>query len=116
MTKLPAFLEVLRKGVAVADPTLWKTVSNVTLVAVAGLLVALVKLAKVYGYEIPIDDETAMGLATGIVAAIGVYFNFATSKTVGILPTKHPDDVQVEDKAADSPGDDMPGPNGTRMP
>ena len=116
MKKLPAFLEVLRKGVAVADPALWKNVSSATMAAVAGLIVALVKLAKVYGYDLPIDDEAAYALAGGIIVAVGVYFNYATSTTVGVLPAKHPDDVQVEDKATDSAADAVPGPNSTRMP
>lgn len=88
MNKFAAFFDLFRRGSAVADPALWKNRSALAL-AIAGLLAALVQLAKVYGYELPVPlthDEIA-ALAGGIATVIGIVCTFVTSDKVG-LPAK----------------------------
>lgn len=87
MNKLVALIDVFRKGSAVADPALWKN-RSAAVIAIAALIMAAVEAAKAYGYDLPIDSETALLLAGGIAAAVGLLGNFATSDKVGLLPAK----------------------------
>jgi hypothetical protein len=82
---LVSAVNVLRKGESVMDPVLWKNRTAATL-AVAALIMALASFAKGFGYDLGVDNDLAMALAGGIAAAVGLYSNYATSKSVGILP------------------------------
>ena len=55
MNKILAALQVYRKGNVVANPTAWKN-GQVTASVVAGLLGALIALAKTFGYTLPLSD------------------------------------------------------------
>lgn len=106
--KLMQWLDVFRKGSMVADPKVWKDRAGVTIL-LAGLIMAAVQLAKAYGYELPVDDETALALAGGIAAAVGLFSNYATSDKVGVLPAKPPMEVSAGSGPADPAASDVHG-------
>lgn len=97
MSKLFDFLDLLRKGSAVTDPALWKNRSALTL-ALTGLILVVVKVAKGYGYDIPIGETEAASLAAGVAVLVGLFSTYATSDKVGLLPTKvQPDPLHALD-------------------
>jgi sugar phosphate permease len=102
MTKLLAFLELFRKGSAVSDPAIWKDRGGAT-IAVAGLIAALVQLAKAYGYELPLDHDAILAVAGGVATLVGLCVTYATSDKVGLPPKR-----EAPDDAAPG-GPDVPG-------
>jgi hypothetical protein len=85
LDKLKALMSLFKQGAAVADPAKWKN-RQISVTMLAGLIIAIVQLAKAFGHEIPVDSETAMALAGGVIAAVNTIFTITTSKAVG-LPT-----------------------------
>lgn len=87
MNKLLAFFSVLRKGNQVANPTAWKQ-GQITASVVAGLLGALVSLAKAYGYELPLTDDQLIAIGSAIVAIVGLFISpaltISTTTKVGL--------------------------------
>jgi hypothetical protein len=87
MGKLLAFFSVLRKGRQVANPAAWKA-GQITGSVLAGLLGAIVALAKVFGYELPLTDEQLLAIGSAIVAIVGLFISpaitTATSEKVGL--------------------------------
>ena len=110
MSKLSAFLDLFRKGSMVADPKVWKDRAALTM-SIAGVIMAAVAVARMYGYEFPIDDEAAFAIAGGIAVVIGVFSTYATSTKVGILPPKRDSSDGVQDGPGpeDAPKSDLPG-------
>lgn len=100
MNKLLAFIEVLRKGSSVADPALWKNRSALA-IALAGVLAALVQLAKAYGYELPVPltHDEILAIAGGLATLVGLFVTYGTSDKVGVLPAK-PGPVDGKDPTA----------------
>lgn len=88
--KIKAGLTVMRVGQEVANPAAWK-LGQVTGNAVGALILALVALLKAFGYELPIDENTALLIGGGIVAVFNVMFTVATTKKVGLPPEGSPD-------------------------
>ena len=74
MGKILAALQVYRKGNAVANPAAWKN-GQVTASVVAGLLGALVALAKTFGYSLPLSDDQLLTIGGAIVAIAGLFLN-----------------------------------------
>ena len=103
MNKLAAFFALARTGSAVTDPALWKNRSALVM-ALSALIVAAAQVAKAYGYDLGIDNDTATAIAGGIGALVGVWSTYATSDKVG-LPAKRGD---VEGKEPSAPSDDRP--------
>jgi hypothetical protein len=87
MGKLLAFIDLFRKGSAVADPQAWKERSAAT-IAVAGVIAALVQIAKLYGFELPLDQDAILAVAGGVATVVGLFVTYATSAKVGVLPPK----------------------------
>ncbi len=81
--KLKVFFELFQRGKEVADPSKWKN-RQVTVTMLVGLLLALVHVAKEFGYDIPVDENTATSIAAGIIAVVNVIFTYITSARVGI--------------------------------
>jgi hypothetical protein len=110
MNKLLAFFDLFRKGSEVADPALWKNRSALV-IALAAVIVAAAQVAKGYGYDFGIDNDTASAIAGGIAAVAGLLGNFATSRKVGLLPPKPgaDDGVQAGPAAETSAPGDMHG-------
>lgn len=103
MKRLFAFFDVLRRGAAVSDPALWKNRSGLA-IALAGLIAALVQLAKAYGHELPLDEDGITAIAGGLSVVIGLFVTYATSDKVGLPPKRG--DVEGKDPAP--PPDDRP--------
>ena len=102
MTKLFDFLDLFRKGAAVSEPALWKNRSAFTL-ALTALILTGCKVAKGYGYDIPIGEAEAASIAAGIAVVVGLFSTYATSDKVGLLPAKvQPDRIPALD--AEQPG------------
>jgi len=87
MGKILAALQVYRKGNVVANPTAWKN-GQVTASVVAGLLGALVALAKTFGYSLPLSDDQLLTIGGAIVAIAGLFLNptatVVSSEKVGL--------------------------------
>lgn len=87
MGKLLAFLAVFRKGRQVANPAAWKA-GQITGSVLAGLLGAIVALAKVFNYELPLNDEQLLAIGSAIVAIFGLFISpaitTATTEKVGL--------------------------------
>jgi hypothetical protein len=98
--KLGSYMDLFRKGSEVANVEKWKS-HQITGTMVAGVLIALINLAKVYGYDLPIgittDDLNQLGV--GIIAVANIMLTCTTSKRAGLLPAKP--DVSI--------GSDVPG-------
>lgn len=102
MNRLLAFLELFRKGSEVADPALWKNRSALV-IALAAVIVAAAQVAKGYGYDLGIDNDTATAIAGGIAAIAGVLSTLTTSKKVGIGSVQRDPDSGVQDGPEASP-------------
>ena len=87
MNKLIALFSVFRKGKEVANPEAWKK-GQITGSVIAGLLAAIVALAKAFGYDLPLSDEDILSIGTSIVVIVGLFINpaitIASSKKVGL--------------------------------
>lgn len=102
MRKLANLWRVFKLGEAVANPAAWKT-GQIQANAVTALLVALVALAKSFGYDLPITDEQLDGVAVGLLAVVNIVFTVTTSKTVGLPPRSGNPDAPAD-------GDRKPAP------
>jgi uncharacterized membrane protein len=101
MNKVSALFDLFRRGSAVADPALWKNRSALVM-ALSALIVAAAQVAKAFGYDFGIDNDTASAIAGGIAAVAGVFSTYATSDKVGVLPAKP--------SSPDPAGSDLPNP------
>ena len=78
--------DVMKKGQVVANPELWKK-GQITSGILVSFLTALLGLAKVFGYDIPLTDDQIAYIASGILSTYGMYNIVATtvsSEKVGI--------------------------------
>ena len=87
MNKLIALFNVFRKGECCVHAATWKN-GQITGSIIAGLLAAIVALAKTFGYELPVTDEQLLTIGGAIVAIVGLFINpaitTATSSKVGL--------------------------------
>ena len=74
MNKILAALQVYRKGNVVANPEAWKN-GQVTASVLAGLLGALVALAKAFGYDLPLSDDQLLTIGGAVIAVAGLFLN-----------------------------------------
>ena len=86
MGRLLDFLDLFRKGNAVADPALWKSrqIKATLLLPTFGALVAVL---RAFGLEVPLDDTQITQLVTGLVVVINLLLTYSTTDKVG-LPAK----------------------------
>lgn len=101
MNKVMAMLDLFRKGSAVDNPQDWKS-GQITATMLGVAIVSAVHLAKAYGYDLPIDEESATTVAGGIIAVVNVILTMVTSKHAGfgagqptLLPTVTTDAVST---------------------
>lgn len=87
-----AGLAVLRAGRELKNAAAWKNVQ-----ALANFLSLLVALAVALGVNLPVTDDVVYAVAGMIAAAANIYFTYATSPKVGLLPAPEP-----------KPADDLP--------
>ena len=84
-----AFFTLFKQGKQLANSATWKnrTIATNTLIAVLGAMVAI---AKSFGYDLHLDDQTISALGAGVVAAVGVtnsVMHVITSAKVGLPAT-----------------------------
>jgi hypothetical protein len=106
MEKIKAIWSLFKQGESVADPAKWKA-RQITVTMLAGLLMAAVQLARAFGHEIPIDNETAMAIAGGAIAVFNTVFTITTSKTVGV-PTRAVREAEPPVPSTEQPAEEEP--------
>lgn len=84
--KFTSILVLFRVGASVVNPAQWKQ-HQITVTMLGGLFIALAQVAKVFGYDIPIDADTATAIAGGIIAAVNFVLTLTTSDKIGIGST-----------------------------
>lgn len=94
ITKMKALWELFQEGKAVADPAKWKT-HQITATMLGAFIIAIVQLAKAFGYEVPVDSDSATAIAGGLVAAVNVVLTITTSKSVGVKARSVPTNEQA---------------------
>lgn len=105
MRKLLDLLDLFRKGAAVSEPALWKNRSALTL-ALTALILTGCRVAKGYGYEIPISEADAASIAAGVAVVVGLLSTYLTSGKVGLLPAKvQPDPLPALDDQQPAAGE-----------
>lgn len=78
-------LSAMKAGESLKDPAKWKNRQD-TANLISMVLVAVIAVAKVAGYEIPLDDEQVAIWGTagaGVLYAINSYLIKATSEKMG---------------------------------
>jgi hypothetical protein len=83
LQKIKAAWEVLQLGKSLADPQKWKS-RQVRLTTLGGFFIGVAQLAKMFNYDIYLDEDTATAIAAAIIAASNWYFTLATSTKVGV--------------------------------
>lgn len=83
MNKLYAFLNLFRKGAVISDATLWKQ-RQVTATVLGSLIMAVVGVLDAYGYNLPIDNETALAIAGGVLGVVNVCLTYVSSDKIGV--------------------------------
>lgn len=106
MNKLLALLDLFRKGSRVADVELWKS-RQVSSTMIAVFIIAGVKVANLFGINLPMDEDAATAIAAGIIAIVNVVLTYITTNKIGILPTKPAEQPSVQDAAVER---DVPKP------
>lgn len=103
------FIDVWKRGKAVANPALWKNIGGTTSV-LAGLVSGVLAIASAFGYRFDLPDDFAQSLAGGIAAVLFVFsgsLHWTTSDKVG-LPSKRDGDGDANaDPYANSVGVDQ---------
>lgn len=94
--KIGSLINLFRKGNEVANVELWKT-GGISVAALAAALLALVSTGGAFGLHLQITADQANGIATGIIAIVGVVLPLITSKRAGILPAKESNLAPIED-------------------
>lgn len=89
MNKLLAFVDLFRKGEAVANPQAWKT-GQITATSLAGVVLAAMHVAAAYGHPLPaaVDEGVVTALCAATIGVVNIVLTYATSDKVGILPAK----------------------------
>jgi len=108
--KIKAFVNLFRKGSEVANVEAWKT-GQITGTIFGGLILALVNLAQIYGWALPIDVDSANAIGGGIVAVVNILLTAATSKRAGILPAIKTEPEQLRVESDHGGGAGMQNPN-----
>ena len=92
ITEFKAFLTLFRQGKSLANSAVWKnrTVATNAVIAVLGAAVAI---AKGFGYDISVDDQTVSAAGAGIAAMVCIgnsVLHVITSDKVGLPPVSAP--------------------------
>ena len=83
MNKIAAILNLFRKGAVISDAALWKQ-RQVTATVLGSVIMAVVGVLNAYGYNLPIDNETALAIAGGVLGIINVCLTYVSSDKVGV--------------------------------
>lgn len=69
--------KALRAGEQLSNPTFWKN-GQVSVVYLAAFLSSCIAVVRSLGYEIPLTETELSGIASGILALVGLFNHFAT--------------------------------------
>lgn len=75
MNKITAIFsvpDVLKQGKMVANPVAWKT-GQITASILSALLITVLNMGRVFGYELPVTDEQINIISAGVVTLIGLF-------------------------------------------
>lgn len=64
--------DVLKQGKMVANPVAWKT-GQITASVLSALIVTVLNLGRVFGYELPITEDQINVISAGIVTLVGLF-------------------------------------------
>jgi hypothetical protein len=85
-TTAPKFFDLFKEGKELANAATWKN-RTILVNVLTSLLVTLVALAKVYGYDFKMGDQTLQQIATALVVIFGAgnaVMHTITSARVGV--------------------------------
>ena len=85
MTKILALLALFRKGEALDNSDAWIK-GQVAATAVGGFLLAANSVVSAFGYQVPVDVDTANSIGVGVIAVVNVVLGIVTHKSVGLPP------------------------------
>jgi uncharacterized membrane protein len=81
--------DVLKQGKMVADPVAWKR-GQITASVLSALLITILNMGRVFGYELPISDEQINIISAGIVTLVGLFVvpvaTVASTDKIGFKP------------------------------
>lgn len=83
MEKLADIFKLFRQGEAVSNGEAWKT-GQITATAIAGVLLAAVKLLSDFDFALPIDQNSALAIGGGFLAVFNIGLSIVTSKNHGL--------------------------------
>lgn len=90
MNKILALIDLFRKGSAVANKEAWKK-GQIGSTVIAGLILAIVQVAAVYGYPLPISEDVAMEIGAAFIGVVNFVLTYITTDKIGILAEKQED-------------------------
>lgn len=82
--KLPLLWRLLQNGSEVMNKEAWKRGQAYLQPIIAAFIMTLVAIAKTFGYDLPIDDSTAMMIGGAVFFAVNTVLTIITSKSIGI--------------------------------
>lgn len=116
MTHILLFIDLFRKGAAVADPHLLQDRGKLA-IALSAFLTAAAHIADVLGYGFPLlDTATVDQLAGGIAAAAYLIVHYTGSTDHGFLPAKPVDGLARDGATSGEPHDPAPVGSGPTLP
>jgi hypothetical protein len=85
--RLKLFYGLFKQGQQVSNPEFWHKGQAVVQPVIAALIIALVALARSFGYELPIPDDLAFSIAGAIFFAVNSVLTIIASKHIGLPAT-----------------------------
>lgn len=88
MNKINAFITLFQKGQEVSNAETWKNRQSIA-ASIVALLGALLVIAKAFGVDIQVDENTLVAVGSGVAAVYGLFnivITTITSKKVGTAP------------------------------
>lgn len=85
--KIGAVINLFRKGSEVSNVEAWKT-GGISIGVLAAFFGALLSFGDAFGLHLAVTPEQINGIATGVIALVGVVLPLVTSKRAGILPAR----------------------------
>ena len=79
--------DVLKQGKMVANPVAWKT-GQITASVLSALLITVLNMGRVFGYELPVTDEQINIISAGVVTLVSLFIvpitTVASTEKIGV--------------------------------